>query len=205
MANNVFPAFAYPIVLCGDRYDFSADELAWIDDLEMIENVGNRVSEDDRILDSEALGALRAFIDERILLYKRELLRIPDDNEIYITQSWANRAEPGQFHPRHRHQNSIISGVMYLDENAKGGLPPIRFHRAQELFPLDFAYDELNDFNATCKTFDPQRGMLILFPSLLEHDVEPNASETPRTSISFNTYARGRIGGKRQLTELDIS
>jgi len=47
--------------------------------------------------------------------------------------------------------------------------------------------------------------MLVLFPSLLEHDVARNDSSRARTSLSFNTYVRGTIGGKRSLTEVRIS
>lgn len=132
-------------------------------------------------------------------------MRIKDENEIYITQSWVNRSEPGQFHPKHKHPNSIISGVIFLDDNTGERLPPIRFHRTVEMLSLDFDFDDLNEFNASCRLFEPEQGMLILFPSLLEHDVEKNESDRVRTSISFNTYVRGIVGGREQLTEIHIA
>ncbi len=132
-------------------------------------------------------------------------MRIKDENEIYITQSWVNRSEPGQFHPKHKHPNSIISGVIFLDDNTGESLPPIRFHRTVEMLSLDFDFDDLNEFNASCRLFEPEQGMLILFPSLLEHDVEKNESDRVRTSISFNTYVRGIVGGREQLTEIHIA
>jgi hypothetical protein len=46
---------------------------------------------------------------------------------------------------------------------------------------------------------------LILFPSLLEHDVETNKSSKERTSISFNTFVRGVIGNTAQLSEVTLS
>ena len=163
------------------------------------------MSKNDEVLESAELSSLRAFIDGQILIYKKELLRIKDENEIYITQSWVNRSGSDQFHPKHKHPNSIVSGVMFLDEDEGDALPPIRFHRTQELFPLQFSFDELNEFNASCRTFDPRQGMLILFPSLLEHDVERNQSNRTRTSLSFNTYVRGVIGGTKQLTKVTIA
>ena len=204
MTNQVFPLFAYPLVICGEIYRFSNAESAFFDGLEMIDNVGNSMSADDHVLDHEELSGLKAFIDNKIFVYKKELLRIKDDNEIYITQSWINRAKSDQYHPRHRHPNSIVSGVMYLDDNSDHSLPPIRFHRSHEMFPLEFSYDELTDFNATSREFEPVQGMLVLFPSLLEHDVGQNKTDRIRTSLSFNTYARGKVGGKKQLTEIDI-
>jgi uncharacterized protein (TIGR02466 family) len=204
MKNQLHPLFAYPLVICGDIYAFSDAENEYFVGLEMIDNVGNSMSKDDRVLDSEVLSKLKQFIDDRIFMYKKELLRIGDDNQIYVTQSWINRARPDQYHPRHKHPNSLISGVMYLDDNADRGLSPIRFHRSHEMFPLEFKYEELTDFNATSKEFEPKQGMLVLFPSLLEHDVGQNKSDRIRTSLSFNTYVRGKVGGRKQLTEVDI-
>ena len=204
MKSTVYPLFAYPVVACAPLYGFSADERVFIENLEMIDNLGNRMSRNDRILESDELAGLRKYIEEQVGFYKAGLLRMKDDNEIYITQSWANRADAGQFHQKHKHPNSVISGVMYLGENRDESLPPIRFHRTLEMFPLEFSFDELNEFNATCRTFQPVDGMLMLFPSLLEHDVEQNQSDQARISISFNTYVRGKVGGAKQLTEVDL-
>ena len=205
MKNALYPLFAYPVVICGDRYEFSAAEKEYISNLEMRENVGNRMSKNDRVLDDEVLSALREFIELNVFNYKKNLLHIRDDNEIYITQSWINVSRPNDFHPKHKHPNSIISGVMYIDEDGAGDLPPIRFHRTHDLYSVDFSYDELNEFNASCRTFAPEQGMLVLFPSLLEHDVEANRTNRTRTSLSFNTYVRGIVGGREQLTEVTIA
>jgi len=205
MKNTLYPLFAYPLVTCGEKYEFSAAEKEFISGLSMIDNIGNSMSGNDRVLDAGELSNLKEFIDENLLIYKKELLRIKDSNEIYVTQSWVNRSQSGQFHPKHKHPNSIVSGVIYLDEDSDDDLPPIRFHRSHEMFPLDFHFDDLNEFNASCRTFEPLQGLLILFPSLLEHDVESNQSDRMRTSLSFNTYVRGVVGGREQLTEVDIS
>lgn len=205
MKNAIYPLFPYPLMVCGTNYEFTSAEKKFISDLDMVDNTGNLMSKDDRVLDREELSALRSFIDEQIYTFKKKLLRIKDQNEIYITQSWVNNADSNGYHPKHKHQNSIISGVMYVDENEDASLPPIRFHRTLEMFSLDFSFDELNEFNASAREFDTSQGMLMLFPSLLEHDVGRNTSDRMRTSISFNTFVRGKVGGSRQLTEVDIS
>lgn len=205
MNNAIVPLFPCPLVICGNKYEFADAESAFISELEMASNNGNSMSINDRVLDSKELSDIREFIDEQILNYKKNLLRIKDTNEIYITQSWVNKSNPNQFHPKHKHPNSVISGVMFVDENDDESLPPIRFHRTLEMFPLNFSFDELNEFNASAREFDPVQGMLMLFPSLLEHDVDMNNSGRVRTSLSFNTYVRGTVGGKKQLTEIDIS
>jgi len=163
------------------------------------------MSRNDRSLDSAELSNLKAFIDLQIYSYKNKILRMKDENEIYITQSWANKSKTNQFHPKHKHPNSLISGVMFVSENDEDGLPPIRFHRTNDLLPLNFDYEELNDFNADCRWFKPVQGRLILFPSLVEHDVEKNKSSRERITLSFNTFVRGEIGNSAQLTEVKMS
>ena len=205
MNNAIYPLFPYPLVVCGDKHEFSSAESDYISGLKMIDNIGNSMSKNDKILEDNELSKLKIFIDEQILNYKMNLLQVKDENEIYITQSWLNNSNTSQFHPRHKHPNSVISGVLFLDQNNDGHLPPIRFHRTLQMYPVDFSFTELNEFNASSREFDTEQGMLMLFPSLLEHDVDKNTSDRMRSSISFNTYVRGTIGGREQLTEVTIA
>ncbi len=205
MNNAIFPLFAYPLMVCAKNYEFSTAEKKFISELKMIENTGNLMSENDNVLKSTELSNLIKFVDLQIFNFKKNLLKIKDENEIYVTQSWVNTSDTNQFHPKHKHPNSIISGVLFLDDDADQELPALRFHRTQPMFPLDFSFDDLNEFNANCREFDTVEGMLLLFPSLLEHDVEANKSDRMRSSISFNTFVRGAVGGKEQLTEVLIS
>ena len=205
MKNAVYLLFPYPVMICAENYQFTSSEKKYISELEMIDNTGNLMSKNDKVLDSKELSKLRLFIDEQILIFKKKLLQMKDANEVYITQSWVINSSPNQYHPKHKHPNSVISGVMFFDENNDESLPPIRFHRTLEMFPLDFEFDNLNESNAGCRSFETAQGSLILFPSLLEHDVEKNRSDRVRTSISFNTYVRGVVGGRDKLTEVNIS
>ncbi len=205
MKNAIYLLFPYPVMICAENYQFTSSEKKYISELEMIDNIGNLMSKNDKVLDSKELSKLRLFIDEQIIIFKKKLLQMKDANEIYITQSWVINSNPDQFHPKHKHPNSVISGVMFFDENNDESLPPIRFHRTLEMFPLDFEFENLNESNAGCRSFETVQGSLILFPSLLEHDVEKNKSDRVRTSISFNTYVRGVVGSRAKLTEVNVS
>ena len=123
MKNTIYPLFPCPLVVCGKKYEFSDAERKFISELEMIDNNDNLMSKNDRVLDEKQLTELRTFIDEQVFNFKKNLLSIRDDNEIYITQSWVNNSNTNHFHPKHKHQNSVISGVLFLDEDYEG-LPP---------------------------------------------------------------------------------
>ena len=172
--------------------------------LAMAENVGNTMSQNDRLLESPELANLRAFIETQIGVYKNKLLHLKKDNEIYITQSWANKSKSNEYHAIHKHPNSFISGVLFVTGNEGDGLPPIRFHRTNDLFPLDLEFEEYNEFNNGVRWFNPVKGGLILFPSTLAHDVDRNETSKERITLSFNTFVRGPLGGKQQLTAVDI-
>lgn len=204
MRNAVHPLFATPIMVSGGTFAFAPEEQAFLDGLEFVRNVGNAMSRDDRVLDAPALARLRAFVDEHVSVYVHRLWRIREDLEVHVTQSWVNRAGPGQFHARHRHPNSIVSGVLFLDDDPDEALPPIAFHRPQEPFPLQLDYRDLDELNASARTFPVERGRLILFPSLLEHDVGPNETDRTRSTLSFNTFVRGVAGRADALTEVRL-
>ena len=202
---SVAPLFSYPVMMSSEDYRFTQAEKDFIDGLEMAENVGNSMSVDDHILERPELQKVRQFIELQIDIYKRKVLRIKAENEIYITQSWANRSKANQHHARHSHPNSIISGVLFCSENKDKRLPPIRFHRTNELLPLAFSYEEVTDLNCGMYPFSPIYGRLMLFPSLLQHDVATNESDEERVTLSFNTFVRGIVGEKTHLTEVSVN
>ncbi len=191
-------------MLCTEKYQFSAEEEKYIANLTMAENIGNSMSENDKILDSNELAKLRAFIDSQIDTYQKNILRLKAKNSIFITQSWANKANANEFHPMHKHPNSLLSGVLFVSGSTGDGLPPIRFHRNNDLLPLDLEFEDHNEFNTGVRWFVPEKGLLILFPSVLVHDVDRNTTGDERITLSFNTFVKGPLGKKAQLTEVDL-
>ena len=200
--SSIIPLFSSALMVCSEKYTLSADEKDWFINVGFGENTVNSKSNSDAVLREPQLSGINTFVQQQIKTYTQSLLKLEKSVELYITQSWLNKAEAEQFHPLHSHPNSILSGVMFLSEN--GSHPPIRFHRANPLFPLELKYTELNDFNATCRWFEPVCGQLILFPSTLLHDVAQNKTDNSRISLSFNTFIRGEIGNTDSLTALKI-
>ena len=187
---------------CNEKYKFSDKEELYFQSLKMENNIGNLMSKDDRILANEELSSLKEFIDRHVIFYTENVLRLKPENTVFITQSWINRSKTNDFHPKHKHPNSLLSGVMFLTGRVGDEMPPIRFHRGNDLLPMELEFEEYNDFNSGVKWFSPEKGMLIVFPSVLEHSVDQNVTGAERVSLSFNTFVRGPLGNKAQLTEV---
>ena len=74
---------------------------------------GNSTSNDNFVLDNPDLSALRSNINEHLNNYLQYVIGASDVS-LQITQSWLNYTNPGQFHHKHTHPNSILSGVFYM-------------------------------------------------------------------------------------------
>jgi hypothetical protein len=105
----------------------------------MNDNNGNLMSKNDKLLDSKEFSTLKRFIDEQEFNFKNNLLRIKDESEIYITQFWVNKSNTGQFLLKHKHPNSVISGVIFLDENSNWSLLQSDFTEHKRCFPWNSA------------------------------------------------------------------
>ena len=62
---------------------------------------------------------------------------------------------------------------------------------------------ENNAWNSNCWFLNVENNTLTLFPSWLEHSVEPNKNATTdRISLAFNVFAKGIFGKKEFSNEL---
>ena len=111
----------------------------------------------------------------------------------------------GQGHHNHKHSNSVISGVFFIDGNEDN---PITFHRddSRAFFGGNFEYniEEYNILNSRTWVMPNKKNHLLLFPSTISHSVNSNNTNKERISLSFNTFIKGNIGEVIRLTELKI-
>jgi hypothetical protein len=106
--NNLFPTAVGFSKL--DR-DLTEQELLFIREQTRHANEGNTTSDNRTILKSVEMTDIRAFIEDAMLEYFKSVYAPKNDVTPYITQSWANYTDKGQYHHKHAHPNSIISGV----------------------------------------------------------------------------------------------
>jgi uncharacterized protein (TIGR02466 family) len=92
---------------------------------------------------------------------------------------------PGASHKLHSHPNNFLSGVYYVRTGE--GADTINFHdprsQASVIRPPVVELTGENTDQVVVRVSD---GMLLLFPSWLEHSVDANRSDKERISISFN-------------------
>jgi len=166
---------------------------------------GNSTSTDSYVLENEKLKSLKNYIENCINEYAYDIFKINRDTKFEITQSWINFNGKGQAHHSHKHSNSVISGVFYIDGDEDC---PITFHRedSRAYFGGNYEYEieEYNVLNSRTWTMPNKKNHLILFPSTISHSVNPNNSDKERVSLSFNTFIKGYVGTKKRLTELKL-
>ena len=138
---------------------------------------------------------------EAMLEYFKTVHEPKDDVSLYITQSWANYTDPGQYHHKHAHPNSFISGVFY--PQADRSVDKIYFYKSG-YERIKVAPQNWNHWNSESWWFEVGAGDLILFPSNLEHMVETKVGNETRVSIAFNTFLKGHIGVDESLTGLQL-
>lgn len=164
-------------------------------------NEGNTSSENKYLLNDKKLMPLRRFIEKSSHDYFMATHNPKNDVRLKITQSWLNWSKPGQFHHKHAHPNSLVSGCFYVNAHKdsdkiffyKDGYKPFR------LPPVDW-----NLYNSESWWFPVGTGDLVLFPSSLTHMVEPVNGNDTRISLAFNLFPIGELGDENELTALKL-
>lgn len=125
------------------------------------------------------------------ILYRAEILKpvfgFKKEYGFYLSNLWINISQTSAFNRPHIHSDSILSGVYYIDCNVdSGSIVFLHPSMAQKILINKYTIDSFTQFSSGTNFVAPQIGKLIIFPSWLEHYVEPNVSIEERISIAFN-------------------
>lgn len=196
---QVISLFPTPVGIFKLDREFTKSELDFMHNLDKRSNMGNTSSVDNYVFNNKKLNKLHKFCLESIAEYAQKIIAPKYDIEFYISQSWLNYTQPNQYHHKHAHPNSILSGVLYIsaDEN----IDKIYFYNEQYK-QITIPTDNYNQFNSASWWLPTGTGQLMIFPSNLTHSVEFVMTEKTRISLAFNTFAKGTIGDNQSLTEL---
>ena len=194
--------FPTPVLFSELGRDFTKEELDLVDKHSKKDmtnrNVGNVTSNNNYILNEPEFADLKKFVTEVINKYVQRVYKPKYPAEAYVTQSWLNYTAKGEFHHKHEHPNSFISGVLYIHTDPVKD--KITFHRSgYKQFQL--ATDTFDIYNSDSWWFNVKTGGIVMFPSSLTHHVEDVVADDVRISLAFNSFIKGTLGDNRSLTE----
>ena len=116
---------------------------------------------------------------------------------------WANMRVRGDWHNRHYHANSLVSGIIYLNtSDCRTWFSAPNFWHPTEKYGLA-------PYKATEEIIHKEpsvAGTMIVFPSHLHHSVDNNASDETRYTISFNAFPCGQyLAPQEELTGIHLT
>lgn len=201
---NIHSIFPVPIYTTRMDRAFTKKELQFIKEQKkhIYKSTGNFTTHDTYILDKKEFKNIKKFLEKCCKDYLEKIICSKNNISLYITQSWLNYTEESQYHHKHEHPNSVVSGVLYLDADVKNDKivfsHPIRYQQIQ----VDV--DRFNAWNSDSWYVPVKTGELFMFPSSLSHQVIVKKGNNTRISLAFNTFYKGTMGSKDRLFELKI-
>lgn len=185
MNKELWPLFSKPIFRTPiDLSNLDLSKVKWA------RNYNNWISENQDVLDQPDFQNLREQVYGGLSEYFYGIMNASNRVEIYITESWFNKTEKGQSHHRHWHPNSLVSGIVYIASDGTSG--STRFITSQ-FDTIEYNISESNIYNSRSWGIVPEVNTMMLFPSNVEHLVEEYLGDSPRITLSFNTFVKGNI------------
>ena len=199
--NGIFPT---PIYISKLDRELTPLELKFVDKnkKDFYKNDGNITSNNNYILNEKPFINIKKELDSRVQDYFDKVISPANNITPYITQSWLNYTETNQYHHKHAHPNSLVSGVFYI--NCHEEHDKIKFFN-DNYKTIKLEVKDWNMWNSESWWFSVKTGDVILFPSSLTHMVETKQGDNTRISLAFNVFIKGTVGNNKQLTELHLS
>jgi len=196
--NGIFPT---PIYISKLDKKLTPSELNFVDKnkKDFYKNDGNITSNNNYILNEKPFANIKKQLDLRVQDYFEKIISPANKITPYITQSWLNYTETNQYHHKHAHPNSLVSGVFYINCDEK--FDKIKFFK-NKYEVIQIETKDWNLWNSSSWWFPVKTGDVILFPSSLTHMVETKQGTNTRISLAFNVFIKGTVGNNKSLTEL---
>lgn len=200
---NITGLFPTPVLFAKFHRDWTKEEKEFFDETakSTTQNTGNTTSADRYVLDHPVMAEIKEHYQFYVNYFMEKIYAPKNDVEAYITQSWMNYTKTGQYHHKHAHPNSWVSGCIYVSTDREKDRITFyndKYHR------IDLPTENYNAFNSSSWWFSVGTGDIVIFPSYLTHMVEQTTSTDTRVSIAINTFLKGYIGDEHSLTGLHL-
>jgi uncharacterized protein (TIGR02466 family) len=198
--NGIFPT---PVYFSKLNRKLNKKELSFINKTksDVYKNEGNTTSNNNYILNHPIFKELKQELNLVIQDYFDKVISTSNNIKPYITQSWLNYTETNQYHHKHVHPNSLVSGVFYINSNEEND--KIKFFN-DFYKTIKLQVKNWNVWNSESWWFAVKSGDIILFPSSTIHMVEAKKGSNTRISLAFNVFIKGTLGSNKDLTELKL-
>lgn len=191
---EIVPMFPTPILINNIGRDFTNDEMDCIlnykDDVR--QHTGNITTNDVFVLENEKLNDIKDLVCEALNDYLKQVYEPINDLKLVPTISWLNYTDKTQYHHKHNHSNSFISGCLYINANRESDCIIFSKRPTGDNFILQCK--EFTAFNSDDFRIPVHTGDLVLFPSNLIHSVPKTNHEHTRISLAFNSFFSGELG-----------
>ena len=105
--------------------------------------------------------------------------------KVKVTSMWSIINKKNSSNARHIHSNNYISAAYYIKAPKNCGNIIFYDPRSEAVFRHPII-SKPNKLNTNSFSIEPKEGLLVLFPSYLNHSVDLNNSDEERVVISFN-------------------
>jgi uncharacterized protein (TIGR02466 family) len=203
--SSITGIFPTPVYISQLNRGINSKELSFINKTkkDVYKNEGNTTSNDNYILNNKIFKDLKKELDLKVKDYFDKIISPANNITPYITQSWLNYTKTNQYHHKHQHPNSLVSGVFYIDCNEE--FDKIKFFKDNNYQIIKPEVKDWNIWNSETWWFTVKTGDIILFPSSLTHMVETKQGNNTRISLAFNVFIKGTVGKNKNLTELHLN
>ena len=194
---NITPLFPKPISIsfideeACIKLQKLADNTEWFRDTPDSGSVNNGASSDKYVLNKDE------DLKNYILNYCYSGLGMLGFNtELQITTSWFTITEKDGQCRQHKHTNSWWSSVIYFDEYDDTSSA---IHFTQEMQQIWVEPQQHNYMNSSAFNVHPAKGMILLFPSQVFHQILHGKNNKLRRSLAFNVMPKGLQGSSDSM------
>ena len=168
--------------------------------LQFVNNIENSISDDKEFFNKEHLTETKELLEDECKQFLHNALDVKDFTSLKITKSWGNITQTNESHHIHKHPFSVISAVLFLDDNPENfnlhleyvsEKVPYFIESQDNYLPISILIQQMG---IDIETANNLKNHLVLFSSNTGHFVTKVDSGFDRRTISFNTFWSGITG-----------
>lgn len=168
--------------------------------LKFVRNVENDISDDKNFFNKENLTETKKLLEDECKQFLYNALEVENFTDLKITNSWGNITKTNESHHIHKHPFSVISAVLFLDNNSENfnlhleyilEKVPYFIEKQDTYLPISILIEQMG---INVDDVNNLKNHLVLFSSSTGHFVSKIDSDSDRRTISFNTFWSGVTG-----------